>query len=110
MLSSKKVILRDERSDTDIRYLSAEINQDGDLVFEGQDLGKGVEGVFGCSEYEWWWSVKAEDISLFEKAMGCTGKLLKNIELKFSNENAANLYEFMQANEIPFETSSRIGD
>ena len=106
----QKIILRREQSATNSRYLSAEINADGDLVFEGQDLGKRVEDIFGYSEYEWVWTVKAKDLALFEKALGCSGDLLEHIERTFSHENAAQLYDFLQTHKIPFETWSRIGD
>ena len=35
-------------------YLSASINEHGDLVLEGQDLGAGVEEYWGDSDYEYW--------------------------------------------------------
>ena len=63
-------MLREERSTDDYRYLSAELKENGDLVFEGQDLGSGVEGAFGCSEYEWSWTVKANDIAQLQQAIG----------------------------------------
>lgn len=106
----KKVILRQEKSKTDYRYLRAEIKENGDLAFEGQDLGSGVEGAFGASEYEWYWTVKAQDIPKLQKAIGSRSNILKSLEKSFSGQNAAKLYEFMQDNEIPFESYSRVGD
>jgi hypothetical protein len=105
-----KVILRNERSNTDTRYLSAAINEQGDLVLEGQDIGQAVQAAFDYSEYEWVWTVKAEDVPLFETALGCQGNLLPELEAKFSGDNAANLHQFMQTHQIPHEDWSRIGD
>ncbi len=106
----KKVILRQERSKTDYRYLGVEIRENGDLAFEGQDLGSGVEGAFGASEYEWYWTVKAQDIPKFQRVIGSRSNILKSLKKSFSGQNAAKLYEFMQDNEIPFESYSRVGD
>ena len=107
---TKKVILRQEKSKTDYRYLGAEIKENGDLIFEGQDLGSGVEGAFWASEYEWYWTVKAVDIPKFQNAIGSSSNILKSLKKNFSGHNAAKLYEFMQDNEIPFESYSRVGD
>lgn len=107
---AKKVVLRNEKTANDYRYLSAEIKENGNLVFEGQDLGSGVEGAFSSSEYEWYWTIKSDDIHLFKNAMGTNGNILTELKQTFSNENAAELYEFMNSNNIPFESWSRIGD
>jgi hypothetical protein len=105
-----KVVLREERRKGDYRFLSAEIKANGDLVFEGQDLGAGVEGAYGASEYEWYWTVKSEDIPLFERAIGGKGNILNRLLDRFSKDKAAELFQYMQDNEIPFESWSRIGD
>lgn len=110
LFKKKKVILREERSTGDYRFLGAEIKKDGNLVFEGQDLGSGVESAFGCSEYEWYWTVKKQDIPKFKEAIGGNGNILKLLGENFSGKKAANLYEFMQNNNIPFESWSRIGN
>ncbi len=46
-----KVILRRNRDQRGYRYLAAELQSNGDLVFVGQDLGAGVSDSFGCCEY-----------------------------------------------------------
>jgi len=110
MLRKKKVVLRQEKSKDGFRYLGVEIKDNGDLVFEGQDLGAGVEDAFGASEYEWYWTVKAQDIPKFQKAIGSGANILKSLKKSFSDQDAAKIYEFMQGNEIPFESYSRVGD
>ncbi len=110
LFSKKKIILREEQKSGDYRFLGAEIKENGNLVFEGQDLGQGVEDAFGCSEYEWYWTVEKQDIPKFKEAIGGKGDILKLLGKNFCNENAANLYEFMKNNNIPFESWSRIGD
>ena len=110
LFGKKKVILREERKSGDYRFLRAEIKENGDLVFEGHDLGSGVEGTFGYTEYEWYWTVKASDIPKLQKAIGGKGGILKLLEQNFSNDKAADLCTFMQDNDVPFESWSRIGD
>ena len=40
-------------------YISAAINEVGDLVFSGQDLGAAPSAIFGDSDYEYWLTVPA---------------------------------------------------
>lgn len=110
MFKAKKITLREERSESDYRFLGASIKDNGDLVFEGQDIGSGVDGAFGYREYEWFWTVKAENIHLLQKAIGSSTSILKSLKNKFSNDNAAKLNEFMKNNNVPFESWSRMGD
>lgn len=105
-----KVVLREQRREGDYRYLGAEIKENGDLYMEGQDLGSGVEEAFGCREYEWCWTVKAQDIEKLKIAIGSEGEILDLLKKHFSNEKAAGLYKFMRDHDIPFESWSRIGD
>ena len=109
-LKKKKIVLREERTTGDCRFLGAEIKGNGDLVFEGQDVGSGVEGVFGFREYEWYWTVKELDIPKLKNAIGRDGDILELLKEQFSDENAAGLFEFMKENNVPFESWSRTGD
>jgi hypothetical protein len=43
------------------RSVWARLTDAGVLVVEGQDLGRGVQSVFGFSEYEWAVTVRPED-------------------------------------------------
>ena len=105
-----KVVLREERSDDNYRFLSAELKDNGDLVFEGQDLGTDVKLAFGASEYEWYWTINSKDVPLFQKALGIKGDTISIIKKKFSKENCIDIKPFMERNNIPFENWSRIGD
>ena len=109
-MKKTQVTLREERTKGDYRFLGAELKENGDLVIEGQDLGNGVKCAFGCVEYEWCWTIKANDIPLFKKAIGSEKEILEILETYFSREKASGLYEFMQNNKIPFDSWSRIGD
>lgn len=110
ILKKDKVILREERCLSDYRYLGVEINKNGDLVFEGQDIGSMVETAFGHTEYEWNWTIKVQDIPKFQDAIGEDGNILEVLKKNFSDEKAAGISLFMTENHIPFTSWSRIGD
>ena len=107
---SGRVVLREERSKTDIRHLSAGYAANGDLRIEGQDLGDGVQRIFGYREYEWGWTIWAADLPKLAEALGVTSDVLKALAASYSGDNAANLGAFLEDHGVPFETWSRIGD
>ena len=59
-----RVVLRNLRDARGVRHLQATRQPDGGILIEGQDLGPGVEEVFGqgLTEYEWTWEIKAADV------------------------------------------------
>ncbi|SOC25563.1 hypothetical protein SAMN05877962_12441 [Alloalcanivorax xenomutans] len=105
-----KVVLRESRDQSGYRYLAAEFQDNGDLVFVGQDLGAGVNEAFGCLEYEWLWTIKAVDVPKLRAALQSRRPVLAALKRRFSGEEAMRLYAFLSASGVPFETYSRIGD
>ncbi len=103
-------VLRDVRDDQGTRYLAASLTAEGDLVIEGQDLGRGVEQFYGVREYEWSWTVRAPDIPALLSALGTSSDVLSALSARFSDERAAEIKSFLDAHEIPHETWSRLGD
>ena len=106
------VILRDFRDEDGTRYLSASLSEEGNLVIEGQDSGDGVAKVFGAGirEYEWIWTILSVDVPTLLLAMESTSDALVAMRKRFSKEAAASLKPFLDDNEIPNETWSRIGE
>ena len=104
------VILRDERASKDSRYLEASLSADGDLVIHGSDWGAEVARIWGDSEYEWFWTIRAKDLPVFEAALQAQNNLLDVLKMNFSDENAANLSSFMDQHDIKYEFWSRIGE
>ena len=51
--TSDRVILVEERGKTSI-YIHAEIDENGNLIISGQDLGKAPKEFWGDSDYEYW--------------------------------------------------------
>lgn len=72
-----KVILRENRTEKDYSVLEAYINDDGDLVLEGYDIGEAPKQFWGDSDYEYGRVIKSE----------YKGEILKGlIEEQFSAE------------------------
>lgn len=107
---SGRIVLREERSETDIRHLSVGYATNGDLAIEGQDLGDVVRRVFGCDEYEWVWTIRSADVPKLAMALGVASDRLEALAASYSGDNAANLGAFLKVSAVPFETWSRIGD
>ena len=105
-MTSKSIVLRNSRG----RHLKASINTKGDLVIKGQDLGAEVEGFFGYSEYEWVWTISANDCDRLLAALGGESDLLVALGERFSGENAAGLQSFLESEGIEFAAWGRIGD
>lgn len=105
-----RAVLRDERTDGDMRYLGVTWSRDGDLVIEGQDLGDRVEAAFGYREYEWIWTIGRADLPRLAEALGTRGNLLAALEARFQGPAAAHLGTFLQEEKIPYRSWSRIGD
>jgi len=60
-----EIILRAEIVGADQRHLWAQIDNNGDLIIAGQDLGPSVEQFFGEREYEWAHTIKKQYIPQF---------------------------------------------
>ena len=105
-----RAILRDERSEGDLRYLGATYSSEGNLVIEGQDLGNTVEAAFGYREYEWTWTIARADLPKLAAALDTSTDLMAALENRFSGPAAAQLAAFLQEHNIPHTGWSRIGD
>jgi len=42
------------------RFVDARVDEDGDLVVSGQDVGKAPQEFWGDADYEWWLFVRGE--------------------------------------------------
>lgn len=113
-MNTRTVILRQTKKDTGSRYLAAFLNEQGDLVFEGQDLGAEVEAYWGrgCFEYEWTWTIKAEHLLLLFDALSVPTEndILAALTDNFNEDKAAGIKGFLDREAIPHEVWSRIGD
>jgi hypothetical protein len=107
-----QVTLRDFRDADGPRHLWARMTPEGDVVIEGQDLGDGVEKVFGAGirEYEWVWTVRAPHVPALLAALGAGDDVLAALRARFSDERASGLRPFLDQHGIPVDAWSRVGD
>jgi hypothetical protein len=58
----KRITIYDKETDTSHSILEAYITEEGNLVLEGYDIGDFVEKYWGDSDYEYWLTVKSENV------------------------------------------------
>lgn len=90
-----RVVLRDERDGKDTRHVEAAIDNQGDLVLSGQDLGPKVQAFFRTHEYEYFYNIPAN----YKDTL-----LLRLLEEKFKPEFLFD--DWLKAHGIPYEFSN----
>ena len=65
-----EVVLLDEWLDGESRRVVAKLNEDGNLVISGQDIGPSVERIFGSDENEYSHTIPAAFIDAFFELLG----------------------------------------
>ena len=68
----KEVVLLEERNGADSRSVWASLAENGNLIISGQDIGPGVERVFGSDEYEFSHRVPSDYVLPFLEILGAT--------------------------------------
>ena len=68
----KEVVLLEERNGADSRSVWASLAENGNLIISGQDIGPGVERVFGSDEYEFSYRVPSDYVLPFLEILGAT--------------------------------------
>ncbi len=109
-MTSQSVVLRDISDAQGTRYLGASLNSDGELVIEGQDLGSGVDEIYGFYEYEWAWTIRARDVPKLLRALQAKPDVLSALSKRFAGDRADELQSFLDSQGIPYEVWGRIGD
>jgi len=107
------VVLRDQDDADGTRYLDATIDKAGRLVFEGQDVGAGVERAFGegYREYEWRWTVKTDDIPAAVAALGGEpGESPLLVAARWVEAHTTDPGTAIKAATVRIEHWSRLGD
>ena len=110
----RRVTLRDQTFGADRRLLWAVLTEAGDLRIEGQDLGPGVEEIFGegKSEYEWDVVVRASDVPSAIVALGGApgDDVLTLLSRRYSGFDASEIEPRLKASGVPIQFWNRIGD
>jgi hypothetical protein len=107
------VILRDVEDADGTRYLDATMDARGRLVIEGQDVGAGVERLFGegYREYEWRWTVPADLVPAAAGALGGSpGEAPLAVVARWIGEHGTDPGSAIRAAGIRIEHWSRLGD
>lgn len=100
--------LRSEIRGPDTRSLWARLNEHGDLLIEGQDLGPGTAPVSTDGEYEWVLIFRSKDVpqlrTLLE--MPDDADLLTALEQSWSGDRSYELERRIRESDVPHETST----
>ena len=112
MHQTQSVVLRHTKDALGSRYLQATLRGNGNVVIEGQDLGKGVEDVFGegLTEYEFAMTIQAADIPGLLKALEAQGDVLSALQHQFKSHTSTEPGTFLNTHNVPYEFWSRLGD
>ncbi len=102
---TRRVVLRDEHDGADHRYLSAHLDEAGDLHIDGQDLGPGTAPVSSDGEYEWFQTVRAVHVGPLLVALGHDPRadVLEALERTFTGQGSYQLEEVLRSGVVPVE-------
>lgn len=83
-------------------------NKKGQLIFDGYDIGKGVEDCWGDSDYEYNYTIEPSNVeklySVLEVDKGDRHKLLLELKKRFGNNKGYSAFgEFMTENNIEYK-------
>jgi hypothetical protein len=105
----KVVLFKEERPNIKI-YMEVYLDEKGQLIFDGQDIGQSVEKWYGDSDYEYSYTIKASEVKKLYALLGITNSdqntLLLKIKSQFEGNDAYSRFgDFMVQNNIKFEAS-----
>ena len=94
---TKPIELVRQQGSTSI-YIDVRIDEKGNLLFSGQDIGDAPQEIFGDLDYEYWLTVPAAEKDRL---------LLALIEKHYARDSLviSTLREFMESKQIPCEFS-----
>jgi hypothetical protein len=105
-----KIVLRNERTPSDIRRLVV-LDHEGGIRLDGWDLGDGVEAIKGVREYEWILDVAASDLPALVAALGgAAGEDVFEVISRTCMADPNHLYNRIIGAKIPHTWWSREGD
>lgn len=105
-------MLSETRDSNGVSVRWVTLNDEGDLLIEGQDLGPGVELFFGAHEYEFSRTVRAADVPSLRSALHLDDEddLLAALLDRYDGKGTSELEQFVQDAGVPSEFWSRVGD
>ena len=109
-LSNNDKIVLYEVELVDIKiYMTMYFNDEDQLIFDGQDIGKRVEDIWGDSDYEYSYTIEPVEVSklfpLFHITNFDRNALLLKIKERFEGNDAYSKFgDFMTENNIKYES------
>jgi hypothetical protein len=100
-----RVELRKEHDGTDSRYLRAYLDASGNLHIDGHDLGPGTAPVSADGEYEWFKTIRAEDVPKVVTLLGGNAgdDVLNVLEARYTGEGSYELEKRLRESDIKVE-------
>jgi hypothetical protein len=104
--------LRNESHGADSRCLWLALQENGDVIIQGQDLGTSVSRSWGGSEYEWAITIKAADVPAYVRCLGgkADDSVLELVPACFRRDSACVEKHFLEKHGIAVEFWSRVGE
>jgi len=101
----RTVLLREERSATDDRFLRAYFNDEGALVIGGQDLGPATWLVSSDGEYEWATTFEPEAIPALLELIGAPpdADILDELALHWTGSKSYELEAKIRESSVPHD-------
>ena len=113
-MTSRSIVLQEERSGGSSVNLWASISENGDMVIEGQDLGRIVSEFWGSSfsEYEWIIKVEAADIPRLIAVLGGTEgeDTLSLLAQRYAEDSKYASKSYLEERGVTINFWSRVGD
>jgi hypothetical protein len=102
-MATRKVTLRNERAGNDSRCLWAYVDDEGNLHIDGQDLGPSTAPVSDDGEYEWFQTIRCEDVPRLVARLGGgpTAHVLDLLETRWSGARSYDLEKILREGDIP---------
>jgi hypothetical protein len=103
----KIILYREERPDIKI-YMEMFFNEKGQLIFEGQDIGRTVEDWWGDSDYEYSYTIEPVEVEKLYALLGVASSdkrsFLEEIKKRFGGNKAYSKFgDFMREYNIDFK-------
>jgi hypothetical protein len=94
----RRVRLRDGKDGPDRRFLCAYLDGDDNLRIDGQDLGPKTASVSSDGEYEWFRTIKADDIPQLLRLLGADAgdNVLNVLEQHWCGKRAGDLEKIIR--------------
>lgn len=111
---ARTVVLGEQHDDDGLWARSVTLDDGGDLLIEGHDLGPGVERLLGAGlrEYEFVRTVRAADVPAVVRALGLAegADILDALDVRYAGQGTHEIEKLIESAAITSELWGRVGD